>query len=374
MSIDAELVEMRARLQEQAATKDDPHLGRHYKMTKGRIDALERRKKEQQKIQTENADLRSKLISADAQRGVDFAKDTLGLGEGTLGRATKTVNVDESRFQDLSQGLSAEELQGNRDKAKEEINRSTQLQNRRLQALQAQQGIRGGTAGAQQLSIMQQGEDRKANFERDLFLQDRNARMEGLANLTQVQMANQQAAREQERFNLQQAAQEKYDLAKAGMTFADMGVTERGAEKARQAQVASAEASAPRCFEPRARVVLKNGETKEIQYLKAGEELMGGGKVLRVMKYACAEPIYMVDGVKITGMHAIKDGDTWIRVKNGGYKKAGFEPYVYNLVTEKHRVLIDTDITILECADYDETDLGDLISDDESLIMLRGAA
>lgn len=190
-----------------------------------RISEAESRRKGEQEIARQKAANQRELVETDTLAGMAFAREKLGMGEGSLGR------LDTSRLEDLSQGMSAEELQASRDKALENINRSTQTQNRQLQALQAQQGIRGATAGAQQLSILQGGEDRKADFERDLFLEDRNARIQGIKDLQQVQQ-----------FNLAQAAQEKYDIAKSGLTFAQMGISQAAGEKAQQANLAAANA------------------------------------------------------------------------------------------------------------------------------------
>lgn len=314
------------------------------------------------------------VMTEDGRRGKQFAQSELGLGEGSLGRAKRVAQVDTGRLQDLSQGLSAEELQATRDQAKGEINRSTQLQNRRLQALQSQQGIRGATAGAQQLGIMQQGEDRKADFERDLFLKDRDTRVQGVNNLLQAQQFNQQQLQEQERFNLAQAAQEKYDLAQAALSFTQMGINQRQAEKATQAQERAAASAGGGCFDGDTRILLYNNQVKKIKDLKLGDILKSGGTVYNLFCGVKGAPVYMYRGVAVSGTHAVKHGGEFTRIENiEGLDRVDKVPYVYNVSTTTHRIIaLSSDNEPIEFADFDECGATDVLSGQERLDVLNG--
>ena len=329
----------------------------------------EQQKKEKEAERAVNA---RNMISSDAEHGIKFAQEKLGLGEGSLGRATKVSQIDTKRYEDLSKGMSAEELQANRDKAKEEINVSTQLQNRRLQAIQANQGIRGATAGSQQLGIMQQGEDRKADFERELFLRDREARIQGLNNLSTVQQYNQENQVEQERFNLGQAAQEKYDLSQSALSFAQLGLSERQAEKAREAQEKAA-ASAGGCFSGDTEVLMYNNEVKKIKDIKVGDITAKGGVVYNLFCGVNTQPAYLYDGVAITGNHAIFHEGKFQRINEiPGLDVSSKVKQIYNMSTVQHRIIVKGNTGLVECADFDECGNPDDLSAKERLDILNG--
>lgn len=308
------------------------------------------------------------LQAADAQRGISFAKETLGFGEGTLGRLDSGAQQGiADRFRDLSQGMSAEELQANRDKAGEQINRSTQTMNRQLQGLQQRQGIRGATAASQQLGILSQGEDRKADFERDLFLKDRGARMEGLQNLRQAEADLQQI----NKFNLAQAAQERYDLAQSGLSFMQMGQAERAAEKAAEAQRAAAAARSGGCFAPDTLIRMEDGTLKPICLITIGERLFLGGTVYSMLSFANGEDTYSFRDTLVTGSHAVLYEGKWKRVQDTGVEKVARVPFVCSLSCENHRIVTEDEAIF---ADYDEVDNGSEFNNTESLRKLNECA
>jgi hypothetical protein len=313
------------------------------------------------------------LISGDATAGIDFAKSKLGLGEGSLGRASTVSQIDETKFREMADGMDAGFLQASRDKAKEEINRSTQLQNRRLQALQSQQGIRGATAGSQQMSILQAGEKQKADFERDLFLKDREARIEGLQNLAEVQKYNQQQMVEQERFNLAQAAQEKYDLAQSGLAFSQLGLQERGSERAKEAQQAAAAASSG-CFAEDTEVYMADGTTKPIAELKLGDRVMGGDVVYNYFVGVNSGEAYLYDGICVTGTHAVNHEGEFKRIEDIDELDTTTKvDVVFSVSTKNHKLIIKGDSgNRVEFADYDECYDVDLSGEDRLKILNKG--
>lgn len=293
-------------------------------------------------------------IQSDAQAGVDFAINTLGLGEGSLGR------IDTSAYEDLTKGYDAEVLQAQRDQALAEINKSTQTQNRALQAIQQQQGVRGGTAAAQQLSILQSGEDSKADFERDLLINQQEVISDAVNNLTEVQQ-----------FNLSQAAQEKYDLAQAGLSYASLGLSERTGQAAADAQVAAAQAaSSSSCFDPETVIPLANGTSKAIREVSVGDILLSGGIVTSKMEFLNMDTTFNYNGVKVTGKHAVLHDGTWMRVEDvPEIQEAEENIIVYNLVTTDHRILAMGDSVVVFSDFYENDNM--MLSDEECIELLN---
>ena len=91
----------------------------------------------------------------------------------------ETSDILSRRREQLS-GFSREEQQAQRDIAFQQIGRAEQTQSRALQGIQAQQGVRGGTAASQQLGILQQGQQGRSEFERNLFLANEDSKRQAL--------------------------------------------------------------------------------------------------------------------------------------------------------------------------------------------------
>ena len=125
----------------------------------------------------------TRTILQEAEAG----KATLGaeFEEGALGR------LDAGRTADISQviegrraalgGLAAPEAQALRERAVQGIQRGTQTALRQLRGQQAGAGVRGASATAQQAQVLGAGQQAQANVERDLFLQNIQAKREGLS-------------------------------------------------------------------------------------------------------------------------------------------------------------------------------------------------
>lgn len=66
------------------------------------------------------------------------------------------------------------------------------------------------------------------------------------------------------------------------------------------------------CFDPATPIVLNNSKVKRIQDIETGEVLTGGSYVIATMriKNTQKEPFYLLDGVKVTGYHKVRDDST----------------------------------------------------------------
>ena len=187
-------------------------------------------------------------ILSDIEAGKKVGKDFIG--EGELGRID--TRFEEERSADVKdiierreaalEGLSSEELQARRGQAKTQIDRQTETARRRLQAIQAQTGVRGGAAAAGISTILEQGLRTRADFERDLFLADVQAKRDALGafeqSVTAVEATESQrrAANIQlEQFNLQQRAKERFGQLSTALGVAQLGVAERAADKSAEA-------------------------------------------------------------------------------------------------------------------------------------------
>lgn len=158
------------------------------------------------------------------------------------GRSADIADIIAQRKKIAEQGLAREEVQAERAKASEEINRQSETQRRRLAAIQATQGIRGGTATAQQSELLLQSLQARAGVERDLFLQSEQVKREALGQLEQsvsaaeASEASRQAARIQlQQFNLQQAAKERFGQVSTALGFAGMVSGDEASQRALEA-------------------------------------------------------------------------------------------------------------------------------------------
>lgn len=126
------------------------------------------------------------------------------------------------------------------------------------------------------------------------------------------------------------------------------------------------------CFDPETRVWMDGGVSKPIKDVELGDILKDGGRVTSV-RYAETPPgtFYLYNGVKVTGYHAVRESDRWVRVKDSTHSQpVGGGGMIVSLGTDKHRLLIDG----IEFADEFETDLFGHITLDESLAMLNKEA
>jgi hypothetical protein len=299
-------------------------------------------------------------MAGDIAKGAAFGEAVVGEGLGRIGD-DPTVAAMEAQAAELAKGMSSEEMQARKEQGLEEISGTAAAQSRAAQARLARSGVKGQAAGAQLAGIAQTAVEARGDLERDLMLQERQAQIEGLG--IQSKMVG-----ENRRFDIGQAAKEKDIALQAGLGFAQMGAAERGAAASARAQVKAAKASKQSCFVQGTKIKMKDGSTKNIENIKIGDELMYGGVVYSLLCSLVSE-VYDIDGVQVSGGHAILSGNKWKRARDvGGRKLEGIFP-VYNLSNERHRICTDNDQL---WADFEETDFCDKINDNQSLEVLNG--
>lgn len=188
-------------------------------------------KRKQSEIKMTGSDVGNQLRT-DFREGVGFGKELVGDGSlGRLGTNSDIQSVIEQKKK-LAQGLTGAETQAQRDVSNQNINAQTETARRQLASAQARSGVRGATAAQQQGNVIAQGAQNKANFERDLLLQNRQAQTEGLQSLENTVTSTSQ-------FDLSQAAKERFGQISTGLGLAQLGATERGSLAASNALKAS---------------------------------------------------------------------------------------------------------------------------------------
>ena len=202
-----------------------------------------------------NAGKRLQDIAAGRKVGEDYIADG-SLGRLQEGRSTEVSDLIAERRKAYEAappgGLQDEELQAYRDQAVGNINKTSETARRRLAGVQAQTGVTGATAATQQMSAINAGNAERATFERDLFLRQREAmqqdRSEQAVRLTALESSVGAARTNEEstqKFNLEQAAKEKFGQISTALSFAGLGSTDRATEAAIKSQIQAAEASKP---------------------------------------------------------------------------------------------------------------------------------
>lgn len=119
-------------------------------------------------------------VQVDQAVGIDQGQALFG-NQGQLANTSQDIL---KRRMDLANGLQAKELAAIRGQAQQQIRGQTQSDLRRLQAIQGRQGVKGGLAAAQQRATLQQGAQNQTNLERDLIMQNIEARRQGLGDLS----------------------------------------------------------------------------------------------------------------------------------------------------------------------------------------------
>lgn len=289
----------------------------------------------------------------DIEAGRQFAQETLGPeGLGRLGGDPDIENVLQKR-REFAQGLTGEEMAGQRDVATQNINQATQTQSRELRAAQARAGLRGGTAANQQMQVLAQGAQQKAEFERDLMLRNREAQIQGVGEL-------EASATGVRKFDLAQAAAEKQAVATGALGFAQLGVAERTSKAAADAQAQSAAASSGGCFPSGTKVKMIDGTTKNIESIEIGDFIKHGGIVTMTSKHMGGQ-IWNYKGVEVTGSHLVLENNTWKKVEDSIEGKITDRHCirVYNLSCTNHMMEIEGIIM----SDYDGMDVDVLIKE-----------
>lgn len=193
-------------------------------------------------LERELASSSSRARDAAVKQGTEFAKSVIP--EGSLGRvdaerSAETTDIIARRRAGL-EGLSSENLQAERDVAAENIARAGETSRRSLQSAQAGSGVRGATAGAQVERTLGEAQDQRRQFERDLFLRQAEVKRQALNDFEQSVTGAQATQLDAQKFNLQQAAAEKFAQISTGLGFASL----EAGQSASAAAIASQEAAA----------------------------------------------------------------------------------------------------------------------------------
>lgn len=122
------------------------------------------------------------------------------------------------------------------------------------------------------------------------------------------------------------------------------------------------------CFDGLTPIEMKNGTFKPICEIDLDDETRGGTvESVRVSKVSDGS-VFNYKGVIVTGYHAVKEGNVWVRVKDSlfGEKLDGDET-VFSIVTSDHRVFVNN----IEFSDEIEHDNYEELTIDESLNLLN---
>ena len=188
-----------------------------------------RASQQQERLKTLQQLRRQREIAQDQGR----ARGEQLFGEGSLGRlqegrAPEIADVIERRRAGL-QGFSREELNALRAQRAQEIARGEQTALRQLRGAQAQAGVRGGLAGAQQAALIQQGQQQRAQAEQELFLRGEQAKREGLGSFEQSLVGAREREQQRQAFNIGQQQRERFGQLATELGFAGLGAQEAAA-------------------------------------------------------------------------------------------------------------------------------------------------
>jgi len=134
------------------------------------------------------------LLKNDFDTGIEKGKELIS--DGSLGRLDeKPLDRIDTKFDETSsadtqdilarrrenlKGLSSEDMLAQREQAVQGFGRDEETSRRRLSSIQSSLGVRGDTASNQQASVLFQGMQNRANFERDLILQNKQVKENAL--------------------------------------------------------------------------------------------------------------------------------------------------------------------------------------------------
>jgi hypothetical protein len=113
----------------------------------------------------------------------------------------------------------------------------------------------------------------------------------------------------------------------------------------------------PACFEAGTCFRMADGTIRKIENIKAKDEMALGGRVyFAISGDGTQETWFDVDGIKVSGSHAMKKDGVWMRVRDAGYEQVETVDTFYTLINEDHRMVAENGQVF---ADYDEVDLDD---------------
>lgn len=179
-------------------------------------------------VKQSRKDITEDIRRGEEELGVHFKEGSLGRLDA--GRSADVSSIVESRRAGL-QGLSAEENQALRERASQSIDRGSQTALRQLRGSQGISGVRGGTAGAQQATVLAAGQQAKGRAERDLLIQNVEAKRQALGDFEATVTGAEATEQERSLFNIGQKGKEQFGRLSSGLGFAQLGVQERAAAR-----------------------------------------------------------------------------------------------------------------------------------------------
>jgi hypothetical protein len=175
----------------------------------------------------------------------DFYKEGVSRQKGVLDQKGDLV----ASAKEQAKGMTSQEMQMMRGKARQSIAGQTQSNLRQIAAMQAQMGVRGGTAGAQQMQAMLAGQNAQAGMEQQLMMQQRAMQQQGLQGVNQAvgsyegsSNALSQAQGQAYTFDIGTAGQRLGMIAQGATGLAGMSSSERIAKVNADASVKAAKA------------------------------------------------------------------------------------------------------------------------------------
>ncbi len=133
------------------------------------------------------------------------------------------------------------------------------------------------------------------------------------------------------------------------------------ADKSADAQAKAA------CFTGETSFLMEDGSEKPIIFIKLGEKLLDGGKVF-FKSESLTTDLYMYNGDRVTGSHAVKEAGKWIRVEDSELSEKILGEYTVYCVGNENHIMRTIDNTF---SDFFETDEYEELSIDESLAALN---
>jgi hypothetical protein len=175
----------------------------------------------------------------------DFYKEGVSRQKGVLDQKGDLV----ASAKEQAKGMTSQEMQMMRGKARQSIAGQTQSNLRQIAAMQAQMGVRGGTAGAQQMQAMLAGQNAQAGMEQQLMMQQRAMQQQGLQGVNQAvgsyegsSNALSQAQGQAFTFDIGTAGQRLGMIAQGATSLAGMSSSERIAKVNADASIKAAKA------------------------------------------------------------------------------------------------------------------------------------
>jgi len=170
-------------------------------------------------------------------------------GDGSLGsvdtnRSKDMQEIIANRQNIMREGLGADVFQAGREARLNGLGRAEQMAARQLRAGQAAGGIQGPLAGAQQMALMNQQQNTRQGAERQLLLDNAQARLQGLGAAESSIKGAQADELGRQQFNIGQTGREKLAQSTIMMGEAALGASERGAAIQGEAAKAYAQSAA----------------------------------------------------------------------------------------------------------------------------------